>query len=392
MTVMRTQVVIIGGGPAGTLLAHLLQKRGIESVILERRTREYVLGRIRAGVIEQVAAEFLQVNGFGGRMDRDGQVHGGVIVSNQGRSFRVDFEELTGQSVTVYGQTELQKDLYELVDALGTIFVEMVEQVEIYDVDSSSPYVIYHSADGVNRVDADYVIGCDGAHGVSRTALPSSLTTTYERIYPFGWLGVMSETPPVNNELIYARHERGFALCSMRNPMLSRYYLQCPIGEKLTEWSDDRFWAELRLRIPPEVSERLVTGSSIEKSIVPLRSCVTEPMSYGTLFLAGDAAHVVPPTGAKGLNLAISDVAYLSRALGEHYRDHDDTGLKAYSEVALRRVWKATRFSWWLTTVLHRFPEDGSFAERLQTTELEYLSTSRAARTAMAENYVGIPY
>jgi len=392
MTVMRTQVVIIGGGPAGSLLAHLLRRVGIESVVLERRSREYVLGRIRAGVLEQVAAELLRANGLGARMDREGQVHDGVTVSDQGRPFRVNFREMTGRSVIIYGQTELQKDLYDLDDAPGTTFVDAVEGVEINDVDSTSPYVIYRSSGGEHRVDADFIVGCDGAHGVSRTAFPQSLTRTYERIYPFGWLGIMSETPPVNDELIYARHERGFALCSMRNPMLSRYYLQCPIDATLAEWPDDRFWAELRLRIPPEAAERLVTGPSVEKSIVPLRSYVTEPMRHGKLFLAGDAAHVVPPTGAKGLNLAVSDVAYLSRALGEHYRERDDVGLDAYSDVALRRVWKATRFSWWMTTVLHRFPEDGPFAERLQGIELEYLRDSRAARTVMAENYVGLPY
>ncbi len=392
MAISQTQVAIVGGGPAGTLLAHLLWGKGIESVVLERRTGEHVLTRIRAGVVEQVAAEVLRENGLGTRMDREGQVHGGVVISDQGVPFRIDFRELTGRSVIVYGQTELQKDLYELNDASGVTFIDQADVLQVHNVASTSPYLTYTTEGREERLSADFIVGCDGAHSVTRNALPESITRVYERVYPFGWLGIMSETPPVNDELIYARHERGFALCSMRNPTLSRYYIQCPIDADLAEWSDDRFWAELKLRIPPEAAERLVTGPSIEKSVTPLRSRVIEPMRYGRLFLCGDAAHVVPPTGAKGLNLAVSDVFYLSQVLGDYYKAHDDTVLDRYSEVALRRVWRCTRFSWWMTTVLHRFPDDGAFAERLQASELDYLRYSSAARTAMAENYVGLLY
>jgi p-hydroxybenzoate 3-monooxygenase len=392
VAISQTQVAIVGGGPAGTLLAHLLWGKGIESVVLERRTGEHVLTRIRAGVVEQVAAEVLRENGLGTRMDREGQVHGGVVISDQGVPFRIDFRELTGRSVIVYGQTELQKDLYELNDASGVTFIDQADVLQVHNVASTSPYLTYTTEGREERLSADFIVGCDGAHSVTRNALPESITRVYERVYPFGWLGIMSETPPVNDELIYARHERGFALCSMRNPTLSRYYIQCPIDADLAEWSDDRFWAELKLRIPPEAAERLVTGPSIEKSVTPLRSRVIEPMRYGRLFLCGDAAHVVPPTGAKGLNLAVSDVFYLSQVLGDYYKAHDDTVLDRYSEVALRRVWRCTRFSWWMTTVLHRFPDDGAFAERLQASELDYLRYSSAARTAMAENYVGLLY
>lgn len=392
MAISQTQVAIVGGGPAGTLLAHLLWGKGIESVVLERRTGEHVLTRIRAGVVEQVAAEVLRENGLGTRMDREGQVHGGVVISDQGVPFRIDFRELTGRSVIVYGQTELQKDLYELNDTSGVTFIDQADVLQVHNVASTSPYLTYTTEGREERLSADFIVGCDGAHSVTRNALPESITRVYERVYPFGWLGIMSETPPVNDELIYARHERGFALCSMRNPTLSRYYIQCPIDADLAEWSDDRFWAELKLRIPPEAAERLVTGPSIEKSVTPLRSRVIEPMGYGRLFLCGDAAHVVPPTGAKGLNLAVSDVFYLSQVLGDYYKAHDDTVLDRYSEVALRRVWRCTRFSWWMTTVLHRFPDDGAFAERLQASELDYLRYSSAARTAMAENYVGLLY
>jgi p-hydroxybenzoate 3-monooxygenase len=392
VAISQTQVAIVGGGPAGTLLAHLLWGKGIESVVLERRTGEHVLTRIRAGVVEQVAAEVLRENGLGTRMDREGQVHGGVVISDQGVPFRIDFRELTGRSVIVYGQTELQKDLYELNDTSGVTFIDQADVLQVHNVASTSPYLTYTTEGREERLSADFIVGCDGAHSVTRNALPESITRVYERVYPFGWLGIMSETPPVNDELIYARHERGFALCSMRNPTLSRYYIQCPIDADLAEWSDDRFWAELKLRIPPEAAERLVTGPSIEKSVTPLRSRVIEPMGYGRLFLCGDAAHVVPPTGAKGLNLAVSDVFYLSQVLGDYYKAHDDTVLDRYSEVALRRVWRCTRFSWWMTTVLHRFPDDGAFAERLQASELDYLRYSSAARTAMAENYVGLLY
>lgn len=389
---MRTQVAIVGGGPAGMLLAHLLGREGVESVVVEHRSREHVLARIRAGVLEDATAELLRRAALGARMDVEGQVHDGVIISNQGSPMRVDLRALTGRSVLVYGQTEVQKDLLDASDALGLAVIHEATDVALHDLESKSPYLTYRKADAEHRLDSDFVAGCDGAHGVSRAAVPRRLMKTYERLYPFGWLGVLSATPPVSDELMYARHDRGFALCSMRNPMLSRYYIQCPLETSIFDWPDDRFWAELSRRIPPESADRLVTGPSIEKSITPLRSFVAEPMKWGRLFLAGDAAHVVPPTGAKGLNLALSDVHHLATAIAEHYGEHTDTGLESYSESALRRVWRAVRFSWWLTTLLHRFPEDGVFAERIQAAELEYLAESAAFRLAMAENYVGAAY
>jgi len=390
--IVRTQVVILGGGPAGTLLALLLHASGIESVVLERRSRQYVLARIRAGVIEQTTADILRSCGLALRMEKEGQVHEGVYLSNRGRSFRVDFRALTGGAVTVYGQTELQRDLYEAVDAAGIVLIDEVEEVAIHAVDTVRPFVTYCTRGRRMEIQADFIAGCDGAHGVSRTAIPANRMQTYERVYPFAWLGVMTETPPVNDELIYARSDHGFALCSMRHAMLSRYYVQCPIDTLVSEWPDERLWQELRLRIPADAGERLVMGPSIEKSVTALRSSVSEPMSFGRLFIAGDAAHVVPPTGAKGLNLAVSDVVYLSRALIAHYKDQNEELMEAYSEVALRRVWKATRFSWWLTTVMHTFSEEGSFTERLQDAELEYLEVSERAQGAMAENYIGLPY
>ncbi len=388
---VRTQVVIVGGGPAGLLLAQRLHGHGIESVVLERQSRDYVMARIRAGVLEHGSTETLRAAGIGERMDREGFVHDGVFLSTGGHGFRVDFRELTGKSVMVYGQTEVQKDLFDAMDRTGCPLVDEAGDVAIHDVDTARPWVTY-TKDGVeHRVDADFVAGCDGFHGVSRSVLPAEVVKTYERVYPFGWVGVLAETPPVSDELIYAQHERGFALCSMRNPRLSRYFLQCPLDDSVDAWSDDRFWDELRRRIPAEAADRLVTGPSIEKSVTPLRSFVAEPLRHGALFLAGDAAHIVPPTGAKGLNLAFSDVVYLSRALAEHYQERSDTGLDAYSATALRRVWNCVRFSWWMTSVLHRFPEQGEFGVRIQATELEYLAGSVAARTAMAENYVGLP-
>ena len=388
---IRTEVVIVGGGPAGLLLAQLLHGHGIESVVLERQSREYVMARIRAGVLEHGSTGTLRAAGIGERMDREGFVHDGVFLSAGGHGFRVDFHELTGKSVMVYGQTEVQKDLFDAMDRTGCPLVDEAADVAIHDIDTARPWVTYTKGGVEHRVDADFVAGCDGFHGVARSMLPSSVVKTYERVYPFGWVGVLSETPPVSDELIYAQHERGFALCSMRNPMLSRYYVQCPLDDTVEAWTDDRFWDELRRRIPPDAAEQLVTGPSIEKSVTPLRSFVAEPLRHGSLFLAGDAAHIVPPTGAKGLNLAFSDVVYLSRALAEHYHEHSDAGLDAYSATALRRVWNCVRFSWWMTTVLHRFPEQGDFGVRIQATELDYLAGSVAARTAMAENYVGLP-
>ncbi len=388
---MRTQVVIVGGGPAGTLLSQLLDLEGIESVILELRTREYVLSRVRAGVLEQGSVDVLKDAGVGERMVREGQVHDGVNLAFGGRLFRVDFRILIDRSVMIYGQTEVQKDLYDARDRQGGQMVFEAQDTELHDLDTGTPYVTYRK-DGISeRIDCDFVAGCDGSHGVSRASIPPDLVQTYERVYPFGWLGVLSETPPVNDELIYNNHQRGFALCALRSPHLSRYYLQCPLGTDLADWPDDRFWEELSIRLPEGVTNRLVTGPSIEKSITPLRSFVAEPMRNGRLFLAGDAAHIVPPTGAKGLNLAVTDVVYLTRALIHHYRKGGTELLDRYSDTALRRVWKAVRFSWWMTNLMHRFEDSGSFGLRVQEAELDYLSTSVAAQTAMAENYTGLP-
>jgi p-hydroxybenzoate 3-monooxygenase len=386
---LRTQVIIVGGGPAGSLLSRLLASEGIESVVVELRSREYVLSRIRAGVLEQGSVEVLQSVGLGDRLTRDGFVHGGINLAFAERIFRIDFQRLIGRSVTIYGQTEVQKDLYEACDRENQGMIFGAEDVRMEDVDTSAPFITYLVGGERHRIDGDFIAGCDGGHGISRTMIPSS--QTHERVYPFGWLGILSETPPINDELIYNNHERGFALCSMRNPQLSRHYLQCPLDTVIEDWSDDRFWAELRQRLPKSTGEGLVPGPSIEKSITPLRSIVTEPMSHGRLYLAGDAAHIVPPTGAKGLNLAISDVVYLARALADHYERSSDERLREYSDTALKRVWKAVRFSWWMTTLLHRFEDEGSFGQRVQEAELDYLASSPAAQTAMAENYTGLP-
>jgi p-hydroxybenzoate 3-monooxygenase len=388
---MRTQVAIVGGGPSGLLLSHLLARAGVDSVVLEQRTRDYVMGRVRAGLLEQGTVDVLRSSGLGARLDRESLTHEGTFLSCEGRQFRIDFKALTGKTVTIYGQTEIQKDLFVAREAANGVVIDEAEDVDIHDVESATPWLTYRKDGREHRLDADFVAGCDGFHGVSRTHIPSRLLRTYERVYPFGWLGILSPTPPVSDELIYAQHERGFALCSMRNPMLSRYYVQCDADATVEEWPDDRFWDELRSRLPVAAADRLVTGESIEKSITPLRSFVAEPMRFGRLFLAGDAAHIVPPTGAKGLNLAVSDVVILSEALLEHYDERSDAALDSYSSRALRRVWKAVRFSWWMTTILHRFPDDGGFAQRVQAAELDYLSTSVAAQTVLAENYTGLP-
>jgi p-hydroxybenzoate 3-monooxygenase len=387
----RIPVVIVGGGPAGSLLAHLLHLEGIESVVLERRSRDYVLSRIRAGVLEHGTVQTLKDAGLGARMEEEGFVHDGVFLAFGGRRLRVDFASLTGKAVTIYGQTEVQHDLYDaLAERDGSIVYE-AEDVELHDVDGATPVVTY-TEDGVDhRIECQWIAGCDGYHGPSRAAVPDDVLRTFERVYPFGWLGVLSRTPPVSEELIYANHERGFALCSMRNENLSRYYVQCPLEDSPDDWSDDRFWSELTDRLPDDVGEQLVTGPSIEKSVAPLRSFVAEPMRHGRLFLAGDAAHIVPPTGAKGLNLAVSDVVYLARALADNHRTGSTTGLDAYSETALKRVWKAVRFSWWMTTVMHRFPDQDGFDRRIQQAELSLLEDSDAARADMASNYVGLP-
>ncbi|TFL20038.1 4-hydroxybenzoate 3-monooxygenase [Jannaschia formosa] len=387
---MRVQVCIIGGGPSGLLLSHILHRAGIETIVLERQTRDYVLSRIRAGVLEQGTVETLREHGLGDRMDREGFPHGGTYVAARNRGFRVGFEALTGKRVMVYGQTEVTSDLYAARDAAGGAVVHEAEHVAIHDA-GGTPHVTYRKDGAEHRVDCDWIAGCDGFHGISRKTIPKDVLRTVERVYPFGWLGVLSRTKPADDELIYANHARGFALASMRNERLSRYYIQAPVDDPLDKWTDEAFWDELRRRLPSDVAEALETGPSIEKSIAPLRSFVAEPMRWNRLFLVGDAAHIVPPTGAKGLNLAVSDARYLSEALIAHYGG-DDAGIDGYSDRALARVWKATRFSWWFTTLMHRFPEDGTFGARMKEAEIDYLEGSEAAQTVMAENYVGLPF
>jgi p-hydroxybenzoate 3-monooxygenase len=384
-------VVIIGGGPAGLLLARLLQLAGVESLILERQTREHVMGRVRAGVLEWGTVEVLRAAGVGDRMGREGAVHDGVGLSFSGRHVRIDFAGLTGKGVMVYGQTKVTEDLYGAADRADIPVVDCAVDVTPHDVTGTSPYVTFLRDGTSHRIDCDYVAGCDGSHGISRSLIPPSVLRTYERIYPFGWLGILSETPPVDKELIYAHSERGFALCSMRHSMLSRYYVQCGIDDPIDDWPDERFWDELRGRLPSHVAGRLVTGASIEKSLTPLRSFVAEPLRFGRLFLAGDAGHVVPPTGAKGLNLAVSDVHYLAPALADAVLGRSTSGLDEYSDRALNRVWKAVRFSWWLTTLMHHFADSGEFDRRMQEAELDYLAGSDGAQRAFAENYVGLP-
>jgi p-hydroxybenzoate 3-monooxygenase len=373
------------------LLAHLLRKAGIDSVVVEQRSRQYVADRVRAGVLETGTVDVLRSVGLGERMERERFVHDGTYLSSAGRDFRIDFKALTGKTVTVYGQTEVQRDLYSVGDAIGLTVIDEAEDVAIHGADTSSPSITFRKGGVEHTVDADFIAGCDGFHGVARAVIPERLVTTYERIYPFGWLGILSETPPVSHELIYAQHERGFALCSMRNANLSRYYVQCDLDDQLDQWSDSRFWDELRRRLPAEAAESMVTGPSIEKSMAPLRSFVAEPMRYGSMFLAGDAAHIVPPTGAKGLNLAVADVLYLSQALTEYYDERSAAALDGYAAKALARVWQAVRFSWWFTTLMHRFPDNGEFGQKIQEAELAYLATSESAQRAMAENYVGLP-
>ena len=389
---METSVAIIGGGPAGALLSHLLGRAGIDNVVLERQSRDYVLGRIRAGVLEWGTVETLRQHGIGHRMDAEGHVHDTINIAWRGSELlAIDTMDRAGKRTMAYGQTEIQKDLYAAADAAGATPIFEAADVELHDVTTDRPAVTFR-ANGVDeRLSCDVIAGCDGFHGVSRQAIPTSVRTEYEKVYPFGWLGILSETPPLPI-LLYANHERGFALCSMRNPMLSRYYVQAPMTDQVEDWPDDRFWTELLTRLPDDAASRIVTGPSIEKSLAPLRSFVSEPMRHGNLFLAGDSAHIVPPTGAKGLNLAVSDVRYLAQALIDHYRHGDDTGLDAYSDTALRRVWGAVRFSWWMTLLLHRFPDQTPFDQRAQEQELDYLASSAAAQTALAEQYVGLPY
>ncbi len=389
---MRTQVVIIGSGPSGLLLGQLLHNAGIDTIILEQKSKDYVLGRIRAGVLEQGAVALIEEAGAGVRMRHEGLVHDGIEIEFGGERHRIDFKALTGKTVTVYGQTEVTHDLMDVREACGAPTVYEALDVSIHDVESNHPKVRWTKSGQPYEIECDFVAGCDGFHGVSRQTFPADKLHTFERVYPFGWLGVLVDKPPVSDELIYVNHERGFALCSMRSTTRSRYYLQCRLDEHVEEWSDDRFWEELLLRLDSQVAARLQTGPSIEKSIAPLRSFVAEPMRRGRLFLAGDAAHIVPPTGAKGLNLAASDIAYLSRALIGFYKSSSTAGLDSYSQTALARIWKAERFSWWMTQALHTFPESSGFDRKIQKAELEYLFNSRAAQTALAENYVGLPY
>jgi p-hydroxybenzoate 3-monooxygenase len=388
---MRTQVAIIGAGPSGLLLGQLLHRHGIDNVILERHTPAYVLDRIRAGIVEQGTVDLLNEVGVGARMQREGLVHDGTQICVEGVRHRIDFKALTGKAVTVYGQTEITRDLMEARVHAGAPSIYEAYDVSLHDYSGNHPRVTYRH-DGKNgEITCDFIAGCDGFHGVSRKTVPPSAIKTFERVYPFGWLGLLSDTPPVSDELIYIRHELGFALCSMRSPMRSRYYLQCSLAEDVDAWPDQRFWEELRLRLDDEARRALVTGPSLEKSIAPLRSFVAEPMRFGRLLLAGDASHIVPPTGAKGLNLAVSDVYYLSQALFEFYRQKSTAGLDHYSSRALARVWKAERFSWWMTTLLHTFP-DSAFEGKMQLAELDYVFNSRVAATVLAENYVGLPF
>ncbi|KIC49527.1 4-hydroxybenzoate 3-monooxygenase [Tateyamaria sp. ANG-S1] len=389
---MRTQVVIVGGGPSGLLLGQLLHKAGIESIVLERQSRAHVLGRIRAGVLERGLVDLMGQAGVDTRMKAEGFVHDGTLIAYDNDMFRVDFTAHTDATVLVYGQTEVTRDLYDARDATGGDTRFEVENVVIHDAGTDAPFVTFGENGHSERIDCDFIAGCDGFHGVSRKTIPADVRQEYEKVYPFGWLGILSETPPVNDELIYANSDRGFALCSMRNANLSRYYIQCDTSDDPASWSDDAFWDELRRRIPPQAAEALVTGPSIEKSIAPLRSFVCEPMRWGRLFLCGDAAHIVPPTGAKGLNTAASDVHYLNQGLRQFYGQGDSEGIDRYSERALARVWKTQRFSWWFSTLMHHFPDQTAFDKKMQRAELALLRDSREAQAAMALSYVGLAY
>lgn len=389
---MKTQVAIIGAGPSGLLLGQLLHNAGIDNVIVERQSPEYVLGRIRAGVLEQGMVDLLREAGASQRMDQEGLVHDGFELAFNGRCERIDLKELTGgKTVMVYGQTEVTRDLMEARQASGATTFYSVPDVQLHELKGEKPYLTFTLNGETVRLDCDHIAGCDGFHGVARKSIPQGVLTEFERVYPFGWLGVLADTPPVNEELIYANHQRGFALCSMRSPTRTRYYVQVGAEEKVEDWSDQRFWDELKSRLPAETAERLIIGPSIEKSVAPLRSYVVEPMQYGHLFLVGDAAHIVPPTGAKGLNLAASDVSTLYRILLKVYREGRHELLERYSQVCLKRIWKAERFSWWMTSMLHRFPDTDAFSRRIQQTELDYFVSSEAGRKTIAENYVGLP-
>ncbi len=389
---MKTQVAIIGAGPSGLLLGRLLDLQGIDNIIIEAKSPDYVLSRIRAGVLEQGTQNLLREAGVSARMDREGQVHEGFALSFLGREERIDLKELTnGKTVMVYGQTEVTKDLMQARADSGAMTIYEADEVTPHGFYGDAPMVTYKKDGQLHTIECQYIAGCDGFHGVARQSIPSDAITLFERVYPFGWLGVLSRTPPVSHELIYANHDRGFALCSMRSEVLSRYYVQCDVNEKVEDWSDDRFWDELRSRLPAATASALVTGASIEKSIAPLRSFVAEPMQFGRMYLVGDAAHIVPPTGAKGLNLAASDVYTLYHIMRKRYKEGRLDLLEKYSEICLRRVWKAERFSWWMTSILHKFSND-PFNQRIQEAELNYYTSSVAGRTTIAENYVGLPY
>lgn len=388
----RTQVAIIGAGPSGLLLGQLLYKAGIDAIILERQTGYYVLSRIRAGVLEQVCIDLLDEAGVGQRMHKEGLIHGGFDLLFKGERHRIDMNQLTGgKNVMVYGQTEVTRDLMDARQSLGLPTVYEAQNVQVHDFETAKPRVTYEKDGVTHTIECDFIAGCDGFHGVCRASAPKDKIREYEKVYPFGWLGLLSDTPPVHHELIYVNSPRGFALCSQRSATRSRYYLQVPLTDKVEDWSDEAFWDELRNRLDPEARANLVTGPSIEKSIAPLRSFVTEPMRFGRMFLAGDAGHIVPPTGAKGLNLAATDVKYLSTAIVEYYMENSEAGIDSYSERCLRRIWRAERFSWWFTQLMHRFPGEGEIAQKFQEAELDYLIHSEAGSRTMAENYVGLP-
>lgn len=391
MKARKTDVLIIGSGPAGLMLGHLLLQAGIDVVIIERQTREHVEGRIRAGVLEDTATRIMDQLGINQRMHAEGLPHGGVNLADGERLIRIDIEGLTGRPVMVYGQTELTRDLIDAAAERGLEILWQASDVTLHEIETGWPYVTFTRNGELQRIDSRFIAGCDGFHGPSRQAIPASAGKIFERVYPFGWLGILADVPPCNHELIYANHERGFALASMRSMTRSRYYIQVPLDEKLEDWPDDRLWDELEIRLGPEVAPHITRGPALEKSIAPLRSFVFEPMRHGSLFLAGDSAHIVPPTGAKGLNLAASDVAYLSEALIGYFRSDGSEGIDGYSQRALARVWKSERFSWQLTQLMHRFPEHGPFDRRMQMAELDYIASSEAAQKTIAENYVGLP-